>query len=290
MTHAFDALPKSALTHKPVLHFVHANGFPANVYQPLLDVLEVVFTVETIAFFGTNPHYPIDEHWQSLSQEVLDNIEKVCQKHSIKTLIAIGHSVGAVATLHAMHQDPTHISQTILLDPPILMGKHSFGHQLIKLADKALAPIIKTPHYLMDKYSISGKAKRRKDKFANKELARQNLSGKPLFVQFDKTCFELYIEHGFVADNDGIKLTIPKQQEADIFRTIPSLYWIKSPTIYRPTTLIVGQESHFDQLGSYQAVNKKWQIPLVYTKGTHMYPLEYPIQTAKLILTTIEKQ
>lgn len=287
---SFDHLPKSTLTGKPILHFVHANGFPSLTYQPLFEVWEQVFTVEFIALFGTDCNYPPDNHWQSLTHQVLDNIDKICKKHGVPHVVAVGHSVGAVTTLQASAIDPTHISQIIALDPSLLMGKNSFIAQCAKIADHALHRLPKYRHYFMDKISPAGKSKHRKDTFDSREIAHDNLRPKGLFKAFDENAFQLYIEHGFLPKDDKFTLAIPKAIEVAIFRTMPSLYWAKSLTLFRPTTLIAGQDSYFTHIGSYHKVANKWGIHVIYTSGTHMFPLEHPNKVSKLVLEIIDQQ
>lgn len=282
MLRHLDSLPKSALTNKPVLHFVHANGFPAKVYTPLFELWQPYFSIETIELLGTNTNYPIDEHWQGLTQQVLDNIENVCQKHSITKLVAVGHSVGAMTTLQAMHKDPTHIAQTVLLDPSLLMGKDSLLCQGAKLADTLI-----NAHYFVDKINPAGKSKHRRDVFGSRHSAQQNLQHKTLFARFDKRCFDLYIQHGFVEQDDAFTLAIAKKYELAIFRTIPSVYWLHKPIIYRPSTIIAGKDSYFTHRGAYQKAQQRWGIAVLYTQGSHMFALEYPQATAKLVLKTI---
>lgn len=289
-TTLFDALPKSALTGKPVLHFVHANGFPSQVYLPLFEKWERVFSVEYIERLGTHPDYQPDNHWQALTQQVLDSIEHACHKHGVPNVVAVGHSVGAITTLQASEKNPTHISQIIALDPSLLMGRMSFTYQLAKIAEHVLHPVPKLRHYFSDKISPASKSKYRKDRFESRQAAHDNLRQKGLFKAFDERTFDLYIKHGLIEQDGQFTLAIPKSVEVDIFRTIPSLYWVKSLTLFRPTTLIAGKDSHFTHLGSYQAAATKWGIPVIYTEGSHMFPLERPDDTAHLVLDTIATQ
>lgn len=285
----FDVLPKSTLTGKPVLHFVHANGFTSMTYELLFDLWGEFFSIEMIPVVGLDARYVIDNHWQGLSMQVLDNIKYVCTKHGIAQLVTVGHSLGAVSSLLAMNHDPTHISQLIMLDPSIIMGRYSFSVQLAKLADKAMAKFGKN-HYFTDMSTPAGLSKRRRDVFDSVNQARTGLGKKGLFKAFDSRCFELYLQYGLTAINDKYHLTIPKSIEVAIFRAIPSLFWASSPTIYRPTTLIAGADSYFTKIGSYTAVTQRWGIPIITTSGTHMFPLEHPEATATLVLNTIAKQ
>ncbi len=290
MTSPFDTLTKSKITQKPVLHFVHANGFPAKVYTPLFELWQTVFSVEAIELFGTDKNYPIDRHWQSLTTQVLDSIEQTCQKHGVNKLVAVGHSVGAMTILQAISTDPTHISQSVLLDPALLMGKNSLSYFMAELSSKPLSKLGKAPYFLLDKLSPAGKSKFRKDHFASRQAIVDNLRHKSLFKAFNEQCFNLYVDHGFVSGQDGFSLAIPKRQEIAIFRTMPSLYWIKSPTLYRPSTIIAGTNSYFSHIGSYQKANKRWGIAVIDTAGSHIFPLEHPTVTANLVLGTIYQQ
>lgn len=258
-TTPFDTLPKSTLTGKPVLHFVHANGFPAQVYTSLFKHWERVFSIEYIKLFGMHPDYPPDNHWQKLTHQACD-------------------------------KDPTHISQVIALDPSLLMGKMSLIYQLSKIMDDALCPLTGSQHYFVDKISPASKSKYRKDTFDSRQNAHDSLRQKGLFRAFDRRAFDDYIRHGLTAKDDKFTLAITKGVEIGIFRTIPSLYWAKSLTIYRPTTLIAGKDSYFTHIGSYQAIHDNWGIPIIYADGSHMFPLEKPDSTAHLVLDTITKQ
>lgn len=284
-TLCFDTLPKSTLTNKPVLHFVHANGFPAKVYTPLFDIWEQFFSVEIIELFGTNPTYPIDNNWQGLSQQVLDSIVTTCNKHQIPNLVAIGHSVGAMTTLQAMTIDPSCVSQIVLLDPSLLMGYQAMMCESAKFLD--ILPLPFQSHYFVDFLSPAKKSKYRKEVFDNINHAREGLKHKTLFNNFDPRCFELYLQHAFVPNGDKLTLAIPRHQEVAIFRTIPSQYWLTQPVLYRPSTLIAGCDSYFTHIGSYKKAHQRWGILVRYTKGSHMFPLEHIQTTAQLVLNTI---
>lgn len=285
---AYNSLPKSKLTNKPVLHFVHANGIVAASYEPILEILSRFFSIEKIDNLGTHPNYPVDNHWQNLTRQVGDSILDACHKHGVPNLVALGHSVGAVTTLQSLLADPKPISQAILLDPSILMGKNSFIYQMAKLADKSLnkAAILgdSFQHYFVDKLSPAAKSKYRKDVFSSPQQAYDSLRNKALFRSFDDRCFDLYIQHGLTKRSDGLyELTIAKSVELAIFRTIPSWYWYKSISPKRPVWFLVGNDSHFTKIGSYQALEKSG-LEVIKMTGGHMFPLETPQQTAQKIL------
>ncbi|MGM8888876.1 alpha/beta fold hydrolase, partial [Psychrobacter sp. 1U2] len=121
----FASLPVSNITQKPVLHFAHANGMPSAVYQPFFEILAEFFTVEYIPMLGGDPDYPVDNHWRSLTQQVIDSVKTVCEKHGISQVVAVGHSLGAMCTLQALYRAPKIFNQAVLMDPPWVYGKSS---------------------------------------------------------------------------------------------------------------------------------------------------------------------
>lgn len=59
---------------KPLIHFAHANGVPSKVYQKLFDLLSDQYDVIYVPLLGPDRSYPIDNHWKSLTQQVIDSI------------------------------------------------------------------------------------------------------------------------------------------------------------------------------------------------------------------------
>ena len=60
---------------KPLIHFAHANGIPSRSYQYLFDLLSDEFDIVYIPALGIDPRYPVDNHWQKLTQQVIDSIQ-----------------------------------------------------------------------------------------------------------------------------------------------------------------------------------------------------------------------
>lgn len=215
----FASLPVSKKTQKPVIHFAHANGMPSAVYQPFFEGLATLFTIEYIPMLGVDPNYPVDNHWRSLTQQIIDSVTTTCEKHSVKQVVAIGHSLGGLCTLQALYRAPEYFSQAVLLDPPLLYGKTSLIWHLAKTADRL--PLMN--NLLMDKLSPSGVSKNRRDIWDSREEAYETLRHKGFFKNFDERSFEGYIKYGLHERADGkVTLAIPKSSEVAVFRTNPS--------------------------------------------------------------------
>ncbi len=48
---------------RDVLHFSHANGFPAACYRKFFGYLEPDFRVSSINCIGHDPAYPVTDGW-----------------------------------------------------------------------------------------------------------------------------------------------------------------------------------------------------------------------------------
>ena len=287
-TQTFAALPVSQKTQKPVLHFAHANGMPSAVYAALFAGLADFFTIEYIEMLGVHPKYPVDNHWRSLTQQVVDSVAATCERHGVAQVVAVGHSLGALCTLQAMYQQPDYFNQAVLLDPPWIYGKTSLFWHLAKVTDKL--PLMN--HWLMDKLSPAGISKHRRDVWDSRQDAAEKLRPKAFFKDFDERSFQGYLQHGLHQRADGkVTLAIPKEVEVAVFRTNPSLYWLtpqQAPT--PPVTLIIGEDSLFLQREFPQQVQARLGIAYQTHKGGHMFPLEYPDSVAARILAVIAQQ
>ena len=281
----FSSLPVSKVTGKPVIHFAHANGMPSRVYQPIFEVLEQHFTVEYIPTLGFdeqgNPTYPIDNNWKSLTNQIIDSVQALVKKHKVP-VIGLGHSLGALCTLQAIYRKPKLFVQAVLMDPPLIYGKNNLLWHAAKLVSQERA----------DKMSPAGISKNRRDVWDSREQAHELLRPKSFFKNFDERTFEGYLQHGLRDQEDGtVTLTIPKEAEVAVFRTNPSLYWLKpNKPPKRSVTLLIGDSSRFYEMGFPNKVRRRLSIPFKLHAGGHMFPLEYPDSVAQLILATIAEQ
>jgi pimeloyl-ACP methyl ester carboxylesterase len=264
---------------KPLIHFAHANGVPSKVYQKLFDGLQDDYDIIYVPLLGPDKRYPVDNHWKSLTQQVIDSIVRQSQGRPV---IGLGHSLGSVLTLQAALQRPELFSQMIMLDPPMIMGKEAFALHIAKtLRLKAL-----------DKMSPAGLSKRRRDHWDSREQAAELLRPKGFYQDFDADCFQAYIDYALQEDpiRGGVELTIPKMDEVAVFRTNPSLWWLPQAKPKIPVHLVVAEKGPFLARKFPQQVQKKFGIPFTVVDGGHMFPLEQPDQVASLVKQLIQQQ
>ncbi|CAM4132528.1 alpha/beta fold hydrolase [Acinetobacter pragensis] len=264
---------------KPLIHFAHANGVPSRVYQKLFDLLRDEYEVIYVPLLGSDKRYPIDNHWRSLTDQVIDSIVRQANGRKV---IGLGHSLGAVLTFQAAQQRPELFEQVLMLDPPLIMGKESLALHIAKtLKLKAV-----------DTMSPASLSLRRRDHWESREQAAALLRPKGFYQDFDADCFQAYLDYALTEDKErgGVELTISKMDEVKIFRTNPSLWWLPQSKLKVPVQQIVAEKGPFLPRKFPQMVKKKFGIPYRIVAGSHMFPLEKPRETVDLIKQMIAGQ
>ena len=262
---------------KPLIHFAHANGVPSKVYQKLFDLLSDDYDVIDVPLLGPDKSYPVDNHWESLTRQVIDSIVRQAQGRKV---IGLGHSLGAVLSFKAAQQRPELFSQVIMLDPPMIMGKDSVALHIAKLLKLKM----------VDSMSPAALSLRRRDHWDSREQAAELLRPKGFYQDFDADCFQAYIDFALTDDyaRGGVELTIPKMDEVSIFRTNPSLWWLPQSELKVPVHLVAAEKGPFIGRRYPQQMKKKFNVPYTVVPGSHMFPLEHPVETVALIKSLIQ--
>lgn len=103
----------------PLINVALANGFPPATYRLLVDPLTERYTVVSLLprALWPDPGSPEDlTSWQQMADDLLAGL----QAHQMTDVIAVGHSMGGVASLLAVLAEPQRFKGLILLDPTFL--------------------------------------------------------------------------------------------------------------------------------------------------------------------------
>ncbi|WP_353140781.1 alpha/beta fold hydrolase [Acinetobacter pragensis] len=262
------------------IHFTHANGIPAGSYAKFFQAFDAKYKIKAIPLIGMNSQYPVTYTWVHLVDQVIHDIEQQFPKQQV---IGLGHSFGSLVTLMAAYKRPELFSQLIIMDPPFVIGsKSAIFEGMQKLRLKAV-----------DKITPAAITLKRNDHWRSFDEAYAALRKNRLFNHFDEQCFDDYFSHGIREDHSrgGVTLSIPKDLEAHIFRTVPAWWWRtprKAPNI--PVHLITAEQSAFYKQGLPQGVKKTYGIDFSVVDGGHMFPLEQPEATAQFVQQIINIQ
>jgi len=259
---------------KNIINFAHANGFPAGSYQTLFNYLPETMQVIALDKYGHTEQRPINHNWQAQVEELISFVE--AQQVDANKVVCLGHSFGGVISFIACCQRPDLFRGLIMLDPPALSGAGALAARLVK----------KTKW--IDKFSPAGRAQNRRSQWPLGADIGSAFARRKLFRQFDSRCLTDYITHGICERNNQLELSFDAQVEANIFRNIPSNLSSYKNKLTVPATLVYGTETDvFPHHIFSRFVKLNKQIKLQTTPGGHMFPLESPEQTAKLITDII---
>lgn len=261
---------------KTLINFVHANGFPSGSYQTLFNYLPEQFHVISHQKYGHDEHYPVENNWQHLVDELIAFVKRELTKHKQEQVINVGHSFGGVISFIAACQQPELFKGLVMLDPPVVIGGTALAMKFIK----------KTR--FIDKLSPSGKAKVRRTQWPLGTDIGKLFSRRQLFKNFDKRCLNDYISHGIIERNDQLELVFSAQVEADIFRNLAENLSSYKNQLKVPATLIYADQTDVCPHSFFKKfANLNKNIQLVTTHGGHMFPLERPEHTAQIIVDAI---
>lgn len=257
---------------KSILHFSHANGFPGGSYQVVLDALNQHYDVRATDRIGHSPNYPVTNNWPNLEREMIEFFE---QNYS-EPVIAVGHSLGGILSLRLAYKRSDLVKAVIVLDVPALSAFEAKGLRLLKVLG------------MMDKVTPASRMDGRRALWHDQAEAIEYFRGKKLMRQFDERCLADYVRAGTEPCDGGICLHFDPKVEQSIYRTIPDNLVLKKPLAV-PAAVIGGEGSAVFNKNQGARMRRQLKMKLRWLPGTHMFPLEYPEQTATVINELLEE-
>lgn len=256
---------------KEIIHFAHANGFPAKTYSKLFSFLEPRFDIRYLERHAHDPKFPVTDGWQSLKDELRQSIESNFEK----PVIGLGHSLGGILHLMVSVENPDLYKQIILLDAPIISRSSSGGIRVLKTLN------------LMDRFSSSRMTRTRRNLWQSREDAYKHFKAKPKFAAFDDDVLRDYITYGTEESDGGFRLFFDPNVEAAIYRNLPhDLPSLKGKLTF-PVAYIGGAKSREARLARLSFMQKNFPIDFYFLPGSHLFPFESPRETAAKIESTI---
>ncbi|MCW8865678.1 MAG: alpha/beta hydrolase [Colwellia sp.] len=261
-----------------LINFVHANGFPVSSYQTLFNYLPQPYQVIGHEKYGHDENYPVQDNWQPLVDELIHYVKQQLVLNKQEKVISVGHSFGGVIAFIAACQQPELFRGVLMLDPPVVTGTTALAMKYVK----------KTK--LIDKFSPAGKAKVRRTHWPLGTDIAKLFARRQLFKNFDKRCLNDYISHGIIERNNQLELVFDAQVEADIFRNLAENLSSYKNKLKVPATLVYAEQTDVcPHIFFKKFVKLNKNITLKTTHGGHMFPLERPEETAKLITELIKE-
>lgn len=255
---------------KNVIHFSHANGFPASTYRTFFAELGDRYELRYIERIGHDPRYPVTRDWPHLVEQLVDDIGRSCEE----PVWLVGHSLGGYLSLMAALKKPQWVRGVVMLDSPVIAGWRS---SLLRISqwtglDERLSPAAAT--------------RTRRTSWASREEAWRHFHAKPAFARWDERVLSDYIDFGMPQSSpDGTRtLAFDRHIEYMIYRTLPHTLGARlvhgSPV---PVSFIAGTRSREVRQVGLDATRRLAGERFEWMEGSHLYPMERPIETARAV-------
>ncbi len=259
---------------REIIHFAHANGFPAKTYTKLFSFLKDEFEINYLERHAHNPIFPVTDGWQRLADELRVELERRYDQ----PIVGLGHSLGGILHLLVAAENPELYRQIILLDSPIISRLSSAGIKWLKLTKKFdKSPLVKTTRF-------------RKSVWKDKETAFEHFRAKEKFARFDEDVLRDYIEYGTVETEKGAELSFSPPIEASIYATLPDNLPNLRGRLKVPVNYIGGTNSHEAEMARLGFMRKNFPINFQFIEGSHLFPLEKPQETAAVITKLLNRE
>ncbi len=250
------------------LHFLHANGYPPEVYKKLFELLQNqyhLFWMKLRPLWDDSKTADVKD-WKIFSDDLL----RFLSDRQSDSAIAVGHSIGATVTLRAALRDPKKFKALVLLDPVLFVPSFIYAWTIIYSLGlgKRLHPRAES-------------ALRRRKTFDNLEILFQGYRKRNVFKYMSDENLRDYIAGITKQTPDGTyELVFSPEWESHIYLTgLRDLdIWKNLHKLEIPTLIIRGSESDTFLEKAQKLIKKKnpkIQIEVL-EKATHIFPLEYP--------------
>lgn len=271
--------------------FSHANSFPASTYRVLFKSLRARgHAVRAIDKFGHDPEYPVTSNWPHLVQQLADFAAPEIETHGRGAWL-VGHSLGGFLSLMCAARHPMlgghAVRGVLLIDSPVLGGWRARTLELIKRTQ------------LVGSVSPGKISRKRRNTWADAAAAHAHFASKKAFAAWDPQVLQDYIAHGTrdAVDAHGQPcrtLDFERDVETAIYNTLPHNLdrLLRRHPLQCPVGFIGGTRSlEMKQVGmamTHRLVGKRHPGRMAMIEGSHLFPMEQPLETAAAIDTMLQ--
>ncbi|WP_439574551.1 alpha/beta fold hydrolase [Phreatobacter sp.] len=254
---------------EPDLLFLHANGFNAATYRPLVAPLGGRWRVLALDQRGHGftrlPAEPSElEDWWPYARDLITLLDRRAAAGARPVVLA-GHSMGATASILAASQRPRAVKRLVLADP-VLMSR-DFRLSLFTHAGRKQS----------EASPLSVGAGKRRPVFASRADALESYRTRRAFSTWQPGFLEGYVEGGFIEDPEGVRLACAPAWEAASFRSHRHNSWAALKRLAMPVRLLSAGEGSTVHGGADRVRRIAPNVAAESLPGTtHFLPMERP--------------
>ncbi|MGE8115269.1 alpha/beta fold hydrolase [Pseudomonas sp. NPDC086566] len=266
---------RSPASGKPLLHFLHGNGFCCLAYQPLLLSLSEDFDLWLcdVQGHGDSDHGGAFRGWNRTAALAVEAFEAGRGEYGEVPRYAVGHSFGGVLTALMLASQPGLFARAVLLDPVL------FSRRMIGVMGAAALVGLHRRH------ALARKAASRRSHWPDRESARASLHGRGIFKGWTDAALQAYVEHAIGDCGEGVVLKCRPSREVEIFSSFPSRMWAQLVSIQAPTLVLHGEHTYPFVPHSVQRLARlNPAVSARQVAGGHCFMQEDPAMAAQQIL------
>jgi len=266
---------------KPVLHFIHGNGYCGLVYEPLLSRLSLHYDlfISDIQGHGDSERNGAFLGWNRTAELCTEVWEHFRPRWAGVPVFGGGHSFGGVMTALMMAQRPDLFSRSILLDPVL------FSPNMVRVM--MLSDVVG----LWRLNSMASRTRKRRDHWPDRQSAHDFFAGRGMFRGWEDQALWAYVNHAMREDRDGgVRLKCRPSLEAEIFSTFPKRLWRSLKRVSTPTHVVYGDKSYDfvrESVPRWAAMNQA--ISTETLPGGHCFMQQDPDGAAEAVRASLER-
>ena len=259
---------------KPLLHFLHGNGFCSLAYRPMLALLAESFDLWLcdIQGHGETEHGGRFLGWNRSAELAADAFEAGIAAYGDVPRHALGHSFGGVLTCLIVAQRPQLFARAVMLDPVI------FPPSMLRMLG-ALSLV-----GLNRRHALARKAAARRHSWPDRATASSALANRGIFKGWCDEALQAYVEHGLKDVAHGVTLRCLPEREVDIYSSFPRRLWQSLRAVQTPSLVLHGRDSYpyvAHSVRRWAALNPHLRTQVI--DGQHCFMQENPAASAQAV-------
>lgn len=217
---------------KPLLHFIHGNGFCCRTYEPMLELLAEHFDLWLCDMqgHGDSDHGGAFVGWNRSAELAVEAFVAGKAIFGQVPRYALGHSFGGVMTSLILAAHSQLFQRAVLLDPVLFPRREALKRQL-------LGWVVSNP--------LAEGTRKRRSQWQDRQTAFDKLQGRGIFQGWEEAGLRAHIEHALRDEpGQGVVLKCAPSREAEVFESAPRGLWRALHRIQTPVRLIHGDKTY----------------------------------------------